>query len=232
MEAGSPPPSRREIGKAERRRRIIAAAGALLRESGLDAVSMTQIAERAGVSPATLYNLFQAKGAIFRQVFDLDLHQFEKLLAEERARDGLERVFAAIELAASLCRRDPEFYRAMVRAGGSDAERLSSAISEPRTAFWQAQVAAAIAAGCLRSDTDAQLLGVALSQFMRGVFLEWAAGFISAERLAEEAAYGFSLALLAYATDLAAPALEARLRSLQAALAARERNGRRVLAGC
>ena len=82
MDAGSPPESRREIGKAERRRRIIAAAGALLRESGLDAVSMAQIAERAEVSPATLYNLFQTKGAIFRQVFDVDLGGEHAAVAE------------------------------------------------------------------------------------------------------------------------------------------------------
>jgi hypothetical protein len=51
----------------------------------------------------------------------------------------------------------------MARIGGSDTERLSSATSEPRTAFWQAQVAAAVADGRLQPDTDADLLGVTLS---------------------------------------------------------------------
>jgi AcrR family transcriptional regulator len=227
-DAESPPASRREVGKAERRRRIIEAAGALLREAGLDAVSMTQIAERAGVSPATLYNLFQTKSAIFRHVFDLDLEAFQRLLMEAPARDALERIFVAIELAASVYLRDPTFYRAMARAGGNDAERLSSAIREPRIAFWRAQVAAAIAEGRLRPDTDADLLGVTLSQLMRGVSLEWAAHVISAERLAKEAAYGFALAVLAYATDQTAPSLKARIRDLQAALAGQARHERRT----
>src|SRR5690348_10668700 len=126
MDAQLPKTPRREIGKAERRHRIIEAAATLLRESGIDAVSMTQIAERARVSPATLYNLFQTKAAIFRQVFDLDLQAFQQQLARVPARDAIENIFAAIELAVTLYRRDPEFYRAMARAGGKDAEGLGS----------------------------------------------------------------------------------------------------------
>ena len=58
MDARTPALSRREAGKADRRRRIVEAAAALVREAGLEGVSMVQIAEAAGVVPATLYNLF------------------------------------------------------------------------------------------------------------------------------------------------------------------------------
>jgi len=213
------PASRREAAKAERRARIVEAAASLVREQGFDGVSMVQIAERAAVSPGTLYNLFQTKGAIFRQVFDLDLQEYERLLSLEPARDPLDRMFVAIKLAASLYRGDPDFYRAMARADGEGPEGLGSAIAEPRTAFWQARVADAILAGALRPDTDANILGVALTQLMRGIFLEWAGGVISADRLAQESAFGFAMALLAYAADDEAPSLRQRLRSLQMELA-------------
>jgi AcrR family transcriptional regulator len=218
MDARTPPPSRRDVGKAERRRRIVEAAAALVRVSGLDNVSMVQIAERAEVSPATVYNLFQTKAAIFRQVFDLDLEDYQRRVADVPARDAIERIFAAIDLAASLYRRDPDFYRAMARGGG-EATRLSSAISEPRKAFWQAQVADAVEEGCLSQSTSPDLLGATLTQFMRGVFLDWAGHVISTERLAKETAYGFAMMLRAHATEEVAVALAARQKDLQATLA-------------
>lgn len=211
--------SRREGAKAERRRRIVEAAASLVRDQGFDAVSMVQIAERAAVSPGTLYNLFQTKGAIFRQVFDLDLQEYERLLAQAPALDSLDRMFVAIELAASLYRSNPDFYRAMAHVGSDDADGLGSAIAEPRTAFWQAQVADAVIAGSLQPDTNANVLGVTLTQLMRGVFLEWAGRVISADRLAKEAAFGFAMVLLAYAVDDEARSLRRRLRSLQIELA-------------
>jgi AcrR family transcriptional regulator len=224
MDARTSPTSQREYAKAERRRRIVEAASSLVRESGFDAVSMMQIADSAEVSPATVYNLFKTKGAIFRQVFDLDLENFERLLAQAPAHDPLERLFVAITLAAKLYRRDPKFYRAMAR-GGDGAENLGSAIGEPRTRFWCRQVAAAVEGGQLRPDTDADVLGVTLSQLMGGIFLAWAANLISPERMAKEATYGFALVLFAYTTEKSAVRLKGRIRELQGLL----RRSRRTL---
>ncbi len=218
--------TRREQGKAERRARIIEAATALLRESGFDAVSMLQIAERAGVSPATVYNLFQTKAAVLQQVFDQDLTHYERLVADAPATDALERVFAAVDIAAALYEGDPGFYRAMAQ-GGRGPETLRVAISEPRIGFWRRMVVEARNDGRLRPDTDADLLGVALTQTARGVFHEWAAGVISAPRLAEETGYGFALALLAYAAPDAAWRLGARIAALEARLAAQDRHEHR-----
>ena len=58
------PLSRREAGKAERRRLIISAARDLIRETGNAGLSMRGLAARAGVSLATPYNLFGSKRAI------------------------------------------------------------------------------------------------------------------------------------------------------------------------
>jgi AcrR family transcriptional regulator len=218
MDMRTPTASRREAAKTERKRRIVEAATALARESGLDTVSMVQIAERAEVVPATLYNLFSTKGAILRHVFDRDLDDYRRLVAEAPARDALDRIFVGVELAAALYRRDPAFYRALARGGGQKVEDLGPAISEPRIAFLQGQVADALAEGLLSPETDAQVLGVTLSQMMRGVFLEWAVGAITPGRLAKEACYGFALALLPHATAATAPQLAERMRRLQAEL--------------
>ena len=216
------PTTRRELSKAERRQRIVEAATSLLRENGFDGVSMLQIADRADVSPATVYNLFQTKAAVLQQVFDSDLSEYERLVEAARARDALDRIFKAVDVAAALYRGDPGFYRAMAQLHRGSAPR--PAIAEPRIGFWQRMVAAAQADGRLLLSADPQLLGVTLSQTIRGAFSEWAGGVISAERLAEETAYGFALALLAYAAPDASDDLTARLRKLEAALTARDRH--------
>jgi len=68
-------------GKREQRRRatrlaIIEAAVTLVHRDGLDHVTVDQIASRAGVSPATVFNYFPSKAAIF--FADSDLYRIDK----------------------------------------------------------------------------------------------------------------------------------------------------------
>lgn len=214
--------SRREVGKAERRRRIIEAAASLVRERSFGDVSMTQIAERAEVAPATLYNLFQTKSAIFQQLFDQDIEAYARAVADAPAADALDRVFAAIDAAATLYERDPQFYRAMIHMGRDGVEMLR--VHEPRLALWQGLVAAARDEGSLRPEAPPALLGVTLTHMMRGVFMDWATRSISARRLADEVTYGAALVLLPYAADVASEKLRARVQAQQTILAAASRN--------
>ncbi len=123
------PTTRRELSKAERRSRIVEAAASLLRESGFDSVSMLQIAERADVSPATVYNLFLSKAAVFQHVFDRDLSEYERLVEAAPARDALDRIFKAIDVAATLYRQDPGFYRAMAQVQLQPGARIRPSAS-------------------------------------------------------------------------------------------------------
>ncbi len=209
--------SRRELGKSERRRRIVQAAADLVRRHGFEAVPMVAIADRAEVSPATLYNLFQTKVAIYREVYDLDLEDYDRRVAAAPAADTLDRIFAAIGIAAGLYRAEPGFYRAMARAGMPGAA-LRSAIDEPRLSWWQARVADAVADGGLRADTNARGLGVVLMQFMRGAFLDWALGSVTPERLEIEASYGFALILRTHVARTHEAALDRRIDDLEAGL--------------
>lgn len=51
--------------RAGRRRDILRAAGDLLEQEGFDGLNVRAIAQRAGISPATLYSYFPNKGEIF-----------------------------------------------------------------------------------------------------------------------------------------------------------------------
>ena len=101
---------RRERAKEERRQRIVRAVRDLIRETGDTNPSMRLIASRAGVSIATAYNLFGSKQAVVLAVLE-DRQNFIERFASLKARNPLDLVFAAHELAVSYYTQDPEFYR-------------------------------------------------------------------------------------------------------------------------
>ena len=62
--------------KASSRKRIRQAAYELFSQFGVDKVSITDIARKAGVSPATIYNNFDGKEALVREFVTTTIEQF------------------------------------------------------------------------------------------------------------------------------------------------------------
>lgn len=203
--------TRREQAKAERRQRIVDAATCLLREVGYDAISMNQVAERAGVSPKTLYNLFESKAVIFRQVFDNDLSDFRTLIEKRTKEAGLERVFVAIQKASHLYRQDPNFYMAMARINDDASDGMNSAITLPRHSFWRAQFEAAAEKGELLPESDVALISASVSNLITGAFLDWAAGRTSARQFARTGTFGVASLLLPHSTGSASEMVRERI---------------------
>jgi AcrR family transcriptional regulator len=222
--ADGAPISRREQAKNGRRGRIIAAAHDLLREVDAEGVNMKAIAQRAGLSAATVYNLFGSKAAILARVFDLDLADFERKLAAAGSTDSLERIFDAIVIAAGLYRSDPNFYRLTMGAPRRRPDtRLDAAVRGPRLSFWRRQVQAAIDEGRLRSETDAAALSVLLVQIASGALMDWAADAITVDQLEIETSFGFAAALASFAARSEQAGLRRRMDAQSRALAARTR---------
>ncbi len=213
--------SRREQAKEDRRRRLMDAAHDLLREVGGETVTVQAIAERAGVSAATAYNLFGTKTAILAGVYDQDLERFEARVAQADCSDGVERIFRAMEIAADLYRRDPGFYRGMMTDGlaGRDGA-FAAAIRRPRVRFWRRMVEAAVAEGGLRPDTDVEALGAMLVHVVGGGLADWAGGAISVDRLEAESLFGFAALLIGFASDDARGPLRTRLEAANRAVSA------------
>ena len=84
--------SNREEAKHSRRRKIVRAARVLMQQTGDAGFSMRALAEQAGVSIATPYNLFGSKQAIMFAVLDADLEYYQKRLAKVRV-DELDVFF-------------------------------------------------------------------------------------------------------------------------------------------
>ena len=213
---GAPEGSRREQAKRERRARIVTATHDLLREVGVEELSMKAVAARAGVSLSTVYNLFDSKQVILARVFDQDLAGFEALVEAAPAQDVLGRIFDALDIAADLYEADPAFYRATMwrrPTGGGDLE-LQTTLREPRIRFWRNMVAAAVREGSLRRRTDPAVVGALMIQITGGVLGDWIAGDISIQSLRREIKLGFAAALLPFATGAAAPRLRAMISLL------------------
>lgn len=210
---------RREQAKAERRTRIVQATYALLREVGMDGISIKLVAERAEVSAATVYNLFGTKNAILKQVLDLDLEQFEARVARLKSKDALQRIFDAVHVAARLYEDDPGFYRAtmMVRPV-SGAPDVYAARRDPRLAFWRGMIEAAVAEGHLRRDVNDEVLGTLLNHITAGVLADWIAHVISVRQLEREICFGFAVALRAFSTGPASAVLDGRIDELKTSL--------------
>jgi AcrR family transcriptional regulator len=85
-------PGRRELRRQETRARIVEAAADLFAERGFDAVSVVEIAQRAGVVEKTVFNHFPLKEGL---VFEADPPIREALLDAVRRRPAGESVAAA-----------------------------------------------------------------------------------------------------------------------------------------
>lgn len=223
---GGPAPetTRREQAKSGRRLRVVEAAYALLREVGIEDLSMKMLAARAGVSLSTVYNLFGSKQAVLALVFDLDLLKYQRMVADAPSRDELERVFDSIDIAVELYRADPDFYRAtMLRSQGNAVDPvLRVVLREPRLRFWRSMIVAAQAAGLLKPDVDPAVLGALVIQIFGGVLANWISGDITVDELGTEAKFGIAVAFSPFAARPAAARLRERINSLHKILS-RER---------
>ncbi|GGC87323.1 TetR/AcrR family transcriptional regulator [Chelatococcus reniformis] len=209
-------PNGHELAKRRRRVRIVSATMMLLREVELEALSITLVAEHAGVSPATVYNLFGNKSSVLKSVFDQDLAHFQAVFNERSGADGLDNFFIALDVATELYDEQPGLYRAMMYVSGREGN-LYAEISKPRVDFWCRLVAAARQSGRLRRDTDDAETGATLSFLARGGLSHWAEGMITTDELRRKLKVGFSLVLAA----VAKPESAARLRALRQASLAR-----------
>ncbi len=214
---------KREEGKEERRRRIVEAARALIRETGDTGLSMRAIAARANVSLATPYNLFGSKRGIVMAVLE-DARGFAEQFAALGDLSAVERIFMAVRLTLAYHVQDPEFYRtlwaALLDARGGDAELRAELITPQNSLFWRGLLNEARADGAIAEDIDMDLLQATLSGRFASVVLSWVLGGSSVEELTPAACFGYASALCAAASESFRPEARRRMLDFQAELLA------------
>lgn len=211
--------SKREEAKAERRRRIVAAARELIRETGDAGLSMRAIAARANVSLTTPYNLFGSKRAIVIAVLE-DVREFHERFSNLHQVNAIDRIFHAVSISLSYYADDPDFYRTLwteaLDMSGKDVR--TALITPQRYAFWWALITEAGKEGALLPGVDHDLLVGNLDLVFGSVMLAWVLGGIDVEDLEPSVGFGYALALRGAASAEAQDRIERRLMDYQKTL--------------
>lgn len=209
------PLGRREAGKAERRARIIQAARELIRETGNAGLSMRVLAQRAGVSLATPYNLFGSKRAIVLALL-ADVREFHERFAHLRAVDPLERIFQAVDLQIEIYLADPALYKTMWAAVFDTSDDLRATLwNDRRDAFWRGLIAAAVEAGAIGREISQEWLQRQLDHVFRCIMLDWIVGILEPEAVGLAAQHGYALILKGASTPEWSGPLGARILASQ-----------------
>ncbi|MCH2456617.1 MAG: TetR/AcrR family transcriptional regulator [Henriciella sp.] len=213
---------KREQAKARRRSDIVRAARDLIRETGETDLSMRTLAQRAGVSLSTPYNLFGSKRAVVLAVLE-DERDFAERFRKLDSGNSIDRIFGAHDLAFSYYTSDPEFYRTLWRAllttSGQDDTGLATPERLAQTrAIWLGLVRNAVNDGYLASDIPADLIMQSMAHVTGGALLSWAVGSLSTFALTATVGVGYALCLKGSATPQGRELLQARIEAYQSQL--------------
>jgi AcrR family transcriptional regulator len=119
------------------RQRLLAAAGELFYENGINTVGIDRIIEHAGVAKASLYDCFGSKEELVRAYLQERGEVRRARIDERLARfvDPVDQILAIFDLLGELSAqpdyRGCAFVRASADAGASD--KVKSAVNESRT---------------------------------------------------------------------------------------------------
>ena len=200
MPVRSPPMDGPPLSRVRARssRLILAAARSFLDAHSLDELSMRRLADEAGVSVRTIYNVFGDKDGVITALVLQSFAAMDAALARSEATDPIERIWETIAHSVQAnCRYAP---RAVVAEVVSDPAKYQAVVQRWNgTRLIHDAVDAAMATGALRRDLPPSRLleqaGPAHAQRLR----QWAAGDIDQEALRAGVLCAFDLCLLAVA---------------------------------
>ena len=199
----------REKAKDMNRARIRAAAESIIRNEGMDKLTMRRLAVEADVSPRTPYNLFGSKTEVLIAL--LDGAQFDPFQNSPAREDqtALSLLMRALHHVEATFAEDEQFYRVVFREimvsdpGDAQINAVANIL-----AIGQAFAVQAVAAGELAKDTDAKELGRHLGIQLAAIMGMWATGFFSNEESIRQPRRGWAGVLLNHCTDRSRTMLE------------------------
>ncbi|MEM6858599.1 MAG: TetR/AcrR family transcriptional regulator [Pseudomonadota bacterium] len=216
---------KREQAVSERRRRIFDAARAIIAQGGLDSLTTRGLAQAAGLTVPTLYNLVGGKDEILTQMVTQNVEAIWERLGFDRRATPLEMADAIIDEAYEVVRAEKSFHRAilplMIDLGvvfAANPSRTDPGARAANRCVEMAQFAceAAIRNGELRGTITPQELGQQMFITYRGPMRDWLEDVISAEEMLRRQRRGFYLVMAADASDEFRDVLLSRLACITA----------------
>ncbi len=178
-------------------------------------LSMRRLAEVAGVSPATPYNLFGTKRRILMEIYEELNDDLLARIQASAARDALDRMYEAFRIMVRNLVAAPGMYRALIAGVYSGGEELG--VSDPAVKLWVELFAGLREEGFLEADVDQDAFMVNFIYLLSGALFAWTEGEIDGDALEQAVRYGFTLSMLAAAPETHRERLKATLAARPAA---------------
>lgn len=185
---------RRQQGIAERRRKLVRAAGELIVEKENGNFSMPELAARAGVSLATPYNLFGSKAAVLSHLLEGQVRGFYRDSPWLQDPQPVARVLAAVERLVSVYASQPLFFQNLVRALYGLAPGEQGQVPFPAGAHLVQPLVQSLARdGWLTADVPIAVVEITLTRLFDATFERCALQSWSPERLRADLRASFAL---------------------------------------
>jgi AcrR family transcriptional regulator len=205
--------SRREEAKAFNRARICAAAENIIRTEGIDKLTMRRLAQQAGVSLRTPYNLFGSKTDVLIALLDEAEFQFDPLSAAGAEGSAMAQVLGVLARIEAFFASDETYYRGIYQAimTSDHPEARSAGVARAITTA-QLLMARPAMRGELAPHTDSAALGRHLAIQLLAVLGMWGSGFFSNRESIAQVRRAWLAELLHHASAASRPALAAAYR--------------------
>ncbi|UVO50888.1 TetR/AcrR family transcriptional regulator [Sphingomonas sp. SUN019] len=217
---------------AARRQHLVEAAQALIRERADAGFSMALLAERAGVSAATPYNLLRSKSEILRLVVREDIARFVRELKAQVGGTPLASLLIAVDRLVGHYEADRQFHIGLFRAAfGTDAPEVRGILSTESWAWWNRLVEAAADSGEIADIVRPRSLTDALLRMMGAVVQTWIAEGWPPDRFTLEMSLSVRLVLASACTPPLRDAMIRDIAALQAKIDALSHERSQVQSG-
>ncbi|MDB2642977.1 TetR/AcrR family transcriptional regulator [Luminiphilus sp.] len=199
----------RQANKKARRQRILDLAVHLIASDGIDAFTLSGLAEQAGVSTPTIHNLFGKKKDIIKELVSDLIHRVQLVHEDKPPTDPIPNTKYFVGNVATAFEQNEDFYRAAFMS----AEQLG--LFDPRIPGGLYQQAEQVAAPRKEWYQEGLLLGtISPKTIMKRVHnsnrlgrLDWTRGYIDLNQFRHQVIESI---LLTYASD-ASPELRVQL---------------------
>lgn len=208
----------------QRRENILHAARTLIVRDGFDALTTRRLADEAGITAPTLYNLIGDKNEIIRQLVSDGVARVGSRDSLSADLPPLAMAEGIIEAALSVVVEDEAYYRAVVVASDRVPGAFAAAGDGPASVANAAQISidmmteacrAATGAYLLEGHVAAETLGLQIFIGFRGPFRDWANQLISISQFRQRALRGLYMALAVDAAPEFRKALRAKVIALE-----------------
>ena len=198
----------RQANKKLRRERIFNIAKRLIAEQGLEDFTISELAEKAGVTTPTIHNLFGRKSDIIKELVSNLIEEMQSITLNPPI-DPIENTKFFVNNLADTFEKDINFYRAALMS----AEHLR--LFDPRIPdglFWRAQQLAApnkewYERGLLLGNIEPSIIMRKVHNGNRLARIDWVLGYIDLSQFRHQVIKSI---LLVYAAD-ASPELHVLL---------------------